>query len=82
MKEFQDESGAVWIASVLERAGDDYKGRYGLSLSPKNGSPASAVLLEDVRWNSTRTAERTLRTMSEVELRRRLRIALGRSSPG
>jgi len=82
MKEFQDESGVLWIASVRERTGEDYKGRFGLSLSPKNGTPASAVSLEDVRWNSAKTAERTLRTMSEVELRRRLRIALGRNSPG
>ena len=38
-----------------------------------------ALPLNDVRWNSAKTADRTLATMSDVELRRRLRAALGRS---
>jgi hypothetical protein len=38
------------------------------------------VALVDVRWNSERTAERTLATMSVVELRRRLRSAQGRQA--
>ena len=78
MREFLDEGGVVWVASIQEREGDDYKGRFGFRMSPKGGSQGSAVLLEDVRWNSPRTAERTLRTMSEGELRRRLRMARGR----
>jgi hypothetical protein len=78
MREFRDEDGASWIASVQERPGDDYKGRFGFVLSPKGGATEGAVPLDDVRWNSARTAERTLRTMSEKELRRRLGIALGR----
>jgi len=78
MREFLDDVGGTWVASTEERVGDDYKGRYGFRLSPKDGSRDSALNLEDVRWNSSGTAERTLQTMSEGELRRRLRIAQGR----
>ena len=59
----------------------DYKGRHFLVLQPvdsdANGGPAELELRE-VRWNSERTAARTIATMSEVELRRRLRQARGR----
>jgi len=38
------------------------------------------VELRDIRWNSERSARRTLDTMSVVELRRRLRSAEGRGT--
>jgi hypothetical protein len=47
-------------------------------LSPSDGEDEPDVSLEDVRWNSERAARRSLEMMSEVELRRRLRQALGR----
>ena len=58
----------------------DYKGRYVLVLTPVDGSADGPDELElaEVRWNSERTAARTIATMSEVELRRRLRQAQGR----
>jgi hypothetical protein len=77
MKVFEDQSGQSWRASVRERPGFDYKGRFHLVFSPVDGG--EEVDLSDVRWNSVRTAERTLATMSGVELRRRLRSALGRA---
>jgi hypothetical protein len=64
---------------VRERPGPDYKGRYYFWVEPEGGG--EGVPLLDIRWNSERTAERTLATMSEVELRRRLRSALGRAVP-
>ena len=67
------------MALVEERSGADYKGRYGFVLKPQGGREGVAFELEDVRWNSARTAERTLRTMSAEELRRRLRSARGRA---
>jgi hypothetical protein len=79
MREFTDADGGAWTATVRERTGPDYKGRYYFSLEPKGGGDGVALL--DVRWNSERTARRTLATMSEVELRRRLRSALGRAVP-
>lgn len=79
MRHFEDQDGARWTASVAEQAGDDYKGRYYLALR-RADSAGPEVSLQDVRWNSERTAQRTLDTMSVVELRRRLRSALGRFS--
>lgn len=78
MREFEDEDGRTWVATVQERPGPDYKGRYYFFVRPEDGSEEDEIALLDVRWNSLRTAERTLGTMSGVELRRRLRQALGR----
>jgi hypothetical protein len=80
MREFEDRDGGRWIASVEERKGPDYKGAFHLVLRPVDGG--DPVELMDVRWNSARTARRTLETMSVVELRRRLRSAEGRAPAG
>lgn len=80
MREFADEDGQVWIGTVQEESGGDYKGRFFFVFRGESDSEGDRVNLTDVRWNSERTAERTLRTMSEVELRRRLRSARGRSA--
>jgi hypothetical protein len=79
MRKFEDAEDRAWTATVREREGPDYKGRHYLWLEPADGGEGVALL--DVRWNSERTARRTLATMSEVELRRRLRSALGRTVP-
>ena len=82
-REFQDERGVAWLAGVRERPGLDFKGRFYFVAAPKDGtSPPDEreVWLRDVRWNSEATARRTLRTMSGVELRRRLREARARVS--
>ncbi len=79
MRDFQDETGQEWTATVGRREDADYKGAFFLVMTPSGeGDP---VELTDVRWNSERTARRTLETMSVVELRRRLRSARGRSAP-
>ena len=80
MRAFEDDSGVAWVASVTEQEGDDYKGRFVLVVSREGASGGDRFPLAVVRWNSQRTAERTLKTMSEAELRRRLRYALGRAS--
>ncbi len=79
MRDFTDREGRTWTASVGEDTRRDYKGRFYLVMRPAE-MPDEAVTLTDVRWNSRRTAQRTLETMSVVELRRRLRSALGRAS--
>lgn len=79
MREFTDQEGRSWMATVREIQGPDYKGRWLFVMAPKD-DPDSEVALGDVRWNTERTARRTLETMSLVELRRRLRSALGRAS--
>lgn len=78
MRSFRDDAGSTWVATVRERPGRDYKGRYYFFLQPQAGREAEGVALIDIRWNSERTAQRTLTTMSEVELQRRLRSARGR----
>jgi hypothetical protein len=78
LRDFTDVNGQVWHATVHEEHGADYKGRFYLVLSPRDHERHGEVALEDVRWNSKSTARRTLDTMSGVELRRRLRSALGR----
>lgn len=80
MRSFQDESGRTWIATVRERPGQDYKGRYSFMFLREGDERGEPVELADVRWNSLRTARRTLATSSDVELRRRLRSARGRGS--
>lgn len=79
MIEFTDGEGRRWIASAQEETSTDYKGRYIMVLTSEDGG--QALPLRDVRWNSERTARRTIETMSDVELRRRLRLARGRSQP-
>ncbi len=75
-----DEGGRVWVATVRERGGPDYKGRFHFQLVPEDSDESQAVQLLDIRWNSEQTASRTLETMSEVELRRRLGQARARRS--
>ncbi len=83
MREFEDREGRRWKAEVAERMGTDYKGRYHLVMRAaeggERGDGPAVVSLEDVRWNTPRTADRTLATMSVAELRRRLGQALGRA---
>ena len=65
---------------MAREEGGDYKGRFHLLLKPAADGDGPPVFLTDVRWNSRTTAERTLATMSGVELRRRMRCALGRAN--
>lgn len=77
MRSFTDESGQEWVANALEEVTPRHHGRWYLVFHPA-GAEDRTVALPDVRWQNRETAERTLRTMSETELRRRLRIATGR----
>jgi hypothetical protein len=80
MKEFTDAQGGRWRASTRadDAKGVDYKGLVYLVLEPADGRDGGTLELPEVRWNSERTAARTIATMSTFELRRRLRSALGR----
>jgi hypothetical protein len=78
MREFEDNEGRTWAATVREVDGPDYKGRFHFVLRPADDE-GEAVELTDIQWNSERTARRTLETMSVSELRRRLRSAVGRA---
>lgn len=80
MRSFRDDAGRTWIATVRERPGHDYKGRYSFVFAREGDEGGQPIELADVRWNSLKTAQRTLATTSDVELRRRLRSARGRAS--
>ena len=79
MRQFVDDTGDAWVASVARAGGGDYTGAFHLVMKRPGDGGGGQIALTDVRWTSTRTAERTLATMSGVELRRRLRSALGRA---
>lgn len=74
MRQFADHTGNQWTASVHRADGPDYKGRFFMVLENDSGQ---SISLEDIRWNTKETALRTLLTMSDVELRRRLRSVAG-----
>jgi hypothetical protein len=79
MREFVDGEGRRWIAGVRAGDGLDFKGRYYFVARPAEGGADDEVELQDVRWNGEPIARRTLQSMSDVELRRRLRSARGRA---
>ena len=78
MHTFEGPDGQTWSATVVERTGPDYKARFVMQMTSADG--AQVLTLPEVAWNSRYSAGRTLKTMSAVELRRRLRTALSRSS--
>ncbi len=79
MRSFEDAQGRTWVATVRERSDGDYKGRFSLFFALAYDESRGCPLTE-IRWNSERTARRTLSTMSSVELRRKLHVALGRTA--
>lgn len=79
MRKFLDQSGKSWIATAMKESTRDYKGRYYMYLHEENRPNEEGHALLDIRWNGEEVARRTLKTMSDVELRRRLRSAKGRS---
>ena len=77
MKDFEDAAGGAWTATALEEETPRHHGRWHLVFHPA-GAPEDVYVVPDVRWQTRATAERTLRTMSVFELRRRLTTARAR----
>lgn len=77
MKRFTTENGREWVATAREEDTPRHHGRWYLVLHPAEGNGTELVVPE-IRWKSRHTAERTLGTMSDFELRRRLRVAARR----
>lgn len=78
MRRFEDESGREWIAAAEEEETPRHHGRWYLVFRSTT-TPERELAMPEVRWKNAQTAERTLRTMSTLELRRRLRTVLGRA---
>ncbi|HUG00845.1 MAG TPA: hypothetical protein VML95_03220 [Longimicrobiales bacterium] len=77
MRTFEDASGAAWTATVREEKTPRHHGRWYLVFESEDG----AVLpMGEVRWQTRASAERTIRTMSAAELRRRVASLLDRTA--
>jgi hypothetical protein len=73
MKSFTDQQAETWVASAREERTPRHHGRWYLIFHPE-GQDAPVLPMPEVRWQNRETAERTIRTMSAGELRRRLNI--------
>jgi len=79
MKTFRDENGQNWIATATREDTQRHHGTWYLIFHPE-GDYTRKLEVAEVRWQTRATAERTLLTMSEYELRRRLQSAIARHS--
>lgn len=75
MKRFTDEQGREWVATAAEEKTPRHHGRWYMVFSA-DGAAGDQVPVPEVRWQTAATAARTIRTMSDFELRRRLKSAL------
>lgn len=71
MKIFKDEKGQNWVATAREEDTPRHHGRWYLIFHPETDQQ-SVLDVPEIRWQTAATAARTLRTMSDFELRRRL----------
>lgn len=76
MRTFEDETGTAWTASAMEESTPRHHGRWFLIFE---GGDGTVLPMPEVRWQTRATADRTLRTMSVFELRRRVHVALERA---
>ncbi|HEY8469577.1 MAG TPA: hypothetical protein VIL18_08040 [Longimicrobiales bacterium] len=77
MRSFVDEAGRTWLADAMEESTPRHHGRWYLVFWAE-GADDTVFPLPEVRWQTRETAARTIMTMSEAELRRRLRTARAR----
>ena len=77
MRTFKDEQGNEWRAKVAK---EDTQRHHSIWYLSFEGADGESYPLPEVRWQTGPTGERTLRTMSEFELRRRLKSALSRNA--
>ena len=78
MRNFLDDQGREWTATSREETTPRHHGRWHLAFHPA-ADPGSLIPLPEVRWQTQQSAARTLATMSEFELLRRLLAARARA---
>jgi hypothetical protein len=76
--QFADDSGREWMATAREEKTPRHHTRWYLVFHPA-GREDLQFPMPEVKWQTFETADRTLRTMSVFELRRRLATALSRA---
>lgn len=77
MKQFIDDDGSVWVATVERETTPRHHGRFYLVFQREDGSDRMAM--PEVRWGTPASAERILQTMADFELKRRLQIVRTRN---
>lgn len=78
MRSFMDQEGRGWIATAREEETPRHHGRWHFVFHTDALPTNLELALPEVRWQSRETAERTILTMSENELLRRLAVARAR----
>ena len=78
MRTFHDDHGREWTAAAREENTPRHHGRWYLVFHPA-ADPSTVLPLPEIRWQTAQSAARTLRTMSEFELLRRLQAARTRT---
>lgn len=79
MRQFKDVHGREWVATAREEQTPRHHGRFYLVFRPADAE-GPLFAMEEVRWQSRASAERTLRTMGSWELQRRIAWVLQRES--
>ncbi|HUP88428.1 MAG TPA: hypothetical protein VM100_03725 [Longimicrobiales bacterium] len=75
MVRFKDETGKEWTAVVAHETTSRHHGTWYMAFQDESGEQFP---VPEFRWQTQATGERTLRTMSQFELRRRLNSAVSR----
>jgi hypothetical protein len=78
MRNFKDDEGRDWVATAREEDTPRHHGRWHLAFHPAD-DPQVLIPVPEVRWQTSPSAERTLRTMAPFELLRRLLAARARA---
>jgi hypothetical protein len=78
MRSFIDEAGQDWIVTAREEETPRHHGRWYLLFHPA-ADTGQALPMPEVQWQTRETAERTILSLSESELRRRLRVVRART---
>lgn len=81
MKSFQTENGERWVAGAAREDTERHHGVWYMVFH-REGNVSERLPVGEVRWQTRATAERTLLTMSDFELRRRLQSAIARHEAG
>jgi hypothetical protein len=76
MRSFTDDAGTEWIADAHEEDTPRHHGRWYLVFR----SGEQELPMPEVRWQTRSSAERIIKTMSDFELRRRLKNVRARNA--
>src|SRR5690606_9054304 len=79
MRNCTNAAGEAGVAGAREEDTPRHHGRWYLVFHPA-GQPDQLLSMPEIRWQTAESAERTLRTMSLFELRRRLGFAQARAA--